>query len=98
MAEWQQGAADDRRRLLESERAGGTLRELRIMVQNRPGTVAELALALGREGVSIEDMALHPAADMRSGAISVWVAGEEQAERARELVRELGYTVSIEPG
>jgi prephenate dehydrogenase len=98
MAGWQQGAADDRRRLLGSERAGGTLQELRIMVQNRPGTVAELALALGREGVSIEDMALYPAADMRSGAISLWVAGSEQAERAMELVRELGYTVSIEPG
>ena len=77
--------------------AGGPLRELRVGVPNRPGIVAELALALGRAGVNIEDMALYPAADMRTGAISLWIAGEEQAERAVELVRELGYAVSVEP-
>jgi prephenate dehydrogenase len=60
--------------------------------------VAELALALGRAGVNIEDMALSPSADMRSGAISLWIAGEEEAKRAVVLVRELGYTVSVEPG
>ena len=39
-------------------------------------------------------MALYPAPDMRSGAVSLWVAGDEQAERAAELVRELGHTVA----
>jgi hypothetical protein len=48
--------------------------------------------------VNIEDMALYPAADMRTGAISIWVAGEGEAERAAELVRELGHTVSIVAG
>jgi prephenate dehydrogenase len=95
---WHGRAAEDRRRLLEAELAGGPVRQLRVVVPNRPGTVAELALALGRAGVNIEDMALYPAADMRSGAISLWVAGEEQADRAEELVRELGYSVSVEPG
>ncbi|MEK6277392.1 MAG: prephenate dehydrogenase/arogenate dehydrogenase family protein [Actinomycetota bacterium] len=99
VAAWHGRAAEDRRRLLEAELAGGELRELRVMVPNRPGTVAELALALGRAGVNIEDMALYPAADMNSGAVSLWVAGDEQAERAAELVRELGHTVSVvEPG
>jgi prephenate dehydrogenase len=98
VAGWHGKAAEDRRQLLEAELAGGPLHELRIGVPNRPGTVAELALALGRAGVNIEDMALAPAADMRTGAISLWVAGEDQAERAVELVRELGYTVSVESG
>jgi hypothetical protein len=71
------------------------LRELRIVVANRPGTIAELALALGEAGVNIEDMALHPAPDMTSGAVSLWVAGPEQAERAAALVRELGHTVTV---
>jgi prephenate dehydrogenase len=97
VSRWHEGAAEDRRALLEAELAGGALHQLRVGVPNRPGTVAELALALGRAGVNIEDMALYPAADMRSGAISLWVAGSEQAERAVELVRELGYTVSVEP-
>ena len=94
VAEWHAAAGEDRRRLLESELSGGELRELRVVVANRPGTIAELALALGEAGVNIEDMALYPAADMTSGAVSLWVAGEDQAARAIELVRELGHSVS----
>ena len=48
-----------------------------------------------RPGVNIEDMALYPAPDMTSGAVSLWVAGDEQAERAAALVRELGHTVTV---
>jgi prephenate dehydrogenase len=95
VAEWHAAAAADRRRLLETELSGGALRELRVVVSNRPGTVAELALALGEAGVNIEDMALYPAPDMTSGAVSLWVAGDGQAARAEKLVRELGHTVSV---
>jgi prephenate dehydrogenase len=94
VAAWHAEAAADRRRLLETELAGGPLRELRVVVANRPGTIAELALALGEAGVNIEDMALYPAPDMTSGAVSLWVAGDEQAARAIALVRELGHTAS----
>jgi len=98
VAAWHAAAGSDRQRLLEADRPGGRLRELRVVVANRPGTVAELALALGEAGVNIEDMALHPAADMRSGAISLWVAGMEQAERAATLVRELGHSATVLDG
>ena len=94
LAEWHRAALADRRRLLETELVGGELCELRVSVTNRPGTVAEIALALGRAGVNIEDMALYPAADMRTGAVSLWVAGPDQAERAESVVSDLGYTVS----
>ena len=73
---------------------GGVLQELRVTVENKPGVVAEIALALGREGVNIEDMALQPAADMRTGAISLWVAGDADAARAVEVMRELGHSAS----
>jgi len=92
---WHAAAGANRRRLGDAELAAGPLRELRVVVANRPGTVAELALALGEAGVNIEDMALHPAPDMRSGAISLWVAGDEQAERAAALVRELGHSATV---
>jgi prephenate dehydrogenase len=95
VAAWHAGAAENRRRLLESESVAGPLLELRIVVANRPGTVAEIALALGEAGVNIEDMALHPAPDMTSGAVSVWVAGTEQAERAAAIVRELGHAATV---
>jgi prephenate dehydrogenase len=95
VSSWHSAAAADRRALLERELAGGPLHELRVRVPNRPGTVAELALALGRGGVNIEDMALYPARDMKTGAVSLWIAGTEQVERAADLVRELGHGVSV---
>jgi prephenate dehydrogenase len=95
---WHAAAGAARRRLLEVERPGDGLRELRVVVANRPGTVAELALALGEAGVNIEDMALHPAADMRSGAISLWVGGDEQAERAATLIQGLGHSATVLAG
>ncbi len=95
LSAWHGAAAEERRRLQEAELSAGPLAELRIVVANRPGTVAELALALGEAGVNIEDMALHPAPDMKSGAISLWVAGEEQTERALELVRGLGHSATV---
>jgi prephenate dehydrogenase len=91
---WQRQAGDARRRLAGAVAAGGELRELRVSVDNRPGVVAEIALALGRAGVNIEDMALYPAADMRTGAISLWVAGPDDATRAAEVVRGLGHTAA----
>jgi prephenate dehydrogenase len=98
IAAWHAAAGEDRRRLVEAESEAGPLRELRIVVANRPGTIAELALALGEAGVNIEDMALHPAPDMTSGAVSLWVGGDEQARRAAELVRGLGHTVTVLDG
>jgi prephenate dehydrogenase len=95
VAGWHAAAAEGRRDLLQAESGQGPLRELRIVVANRPGTVAELALALGEAGVNIEDMALYPAPDMSSGAVSVWVSGAEQAGRAVGLIEGLGHSVTV---
>jgi len=91
---WNDAAAADRRRLLEAQLAGGPLFELRASVPNRPGVVAQLALELGRAGVNITDMALYPAPDMSEGVVALWIAGEEQAGRAEELVGTLGFPVA----
>jgi hypothetical protein len=55
-----------------------------------------VALELGRAGVNIVDMALAPASDMRTGAMSLWIAGDSQAARARELIGALGFPVGTE--
>ena len=94
MAGWQQTAREDRRRLLEADLAGGPVRELVVTVPNRPGIVAQVALELGRAGVNIADMSLAPAPDMRSGSMSLWIAGEDDAVRASSLIEELGYPVA----
>lgn len=93
VARWNDEARDDRRRLLEADLAGGEVIELRVPVPNRPGVVAEVALALGRASVNIVDMGLHPAADGASGTIALWVAGEEAAQAAERMVSELGHPV-----
>jgi prephenate dehydrogenase len=96
VAPWNDAAREHRRALLEADVAGGPVHELRLTVPNRPGIVARVALALGREGVNIVDMALAPAADMRSGAMTLWIAGDGPASRARELIAELGFPVGGE--
>lgn len=93
IADWNDAAAADRRRLSEAQLAGGELTEMRVSVPNRPGVVAQLALELGRAGINISDMALHPAADMRDGVIALWIAGADEARRARQLIGELGFPV-----
>jgi prephenate dehydrogenase len=90
---WNERAAAARRRLLEAQLAGQTLFELRAAVPNRPGVIAQLALALGRAGVNIVDMALYPAPDMSEGVVALWIAGDEQAKRAGSLVAGLGFPV-----
>jgi prephenate dehydrogenase len=91
---WNEAAAADRRALLEAGLEGGAVHELRASVPNRPGVIAEIALALGRAGVNIVDMALSPSADFRQGRVSLWVSGDEHAARAEELVGGLGFPVA----
>src|ERR1700761_506438 len=93
VAAWNDAAADDRRALLEAQLAGGELFELRASVPNRPGVIAQLALALGRGGVNIVDMALYPASDQTEGVVALWIAGEPAADRAQELIGGLGFGV-----
>jgi prephenate dehydrogenase len=94
LAAWNEGARDDRRRLLEADLAGGPVHELRATVPNRPGVIADLALALGRGGVNILDMALHPAPDGSTGVVALWIAGDERARHAVTLLAALGLSVA----
>jgi prephenate dehydrogenase len=86
VADWNERARADRRSLLEAELGDEPVHELRITVPNRPGIVAQVALELGKAGVNIADLALAPAPDMRSGAMTLWIAGDEPAARAAELI------------
>jgi prephenate dehydrogenase len=91
---WNQAARADRDALLGAGLAGGDVHELRASVPNRPGVIADIALALGRSGVNIVDMALSPSADNRQGVVALWVRGDEQADRAEQLIAELRFPVA----
>lgn len=85
---WQQQAQHQRRALLDVGMTGGPLTEIRLVVPNRPGVIADLALTLSRAGINIHDMTLSPQPDFRSGEVALWVA-EEHHTRARTLIDEV---------
>lgn len=87
LAGWQRSAQSDRAKLLERGVGGGPIEEIRLIVPNRPGVVADLALTLGRAGISIQDMSLSPRPDNLSGEVALWVASDDAAE-ARSLIGE----------
>ncbi len=91
---WNERARADREVLLGVGLTGGPLHALRASVPNRPGVIAEIALALGRAGVNILDMALSPSDDNHQGVVALWVGGAESAARAEELIAELGFPVA----
>jgi prephenate dehydrogenase len=93
VTDWNERARADREALLGAGLVGGPVHELRVSVPNSPGVIAEIALALGRAGVNIVDMALSPSEDNRQGVVALWIRGDEHAARAGELIAELGFPV-----
>jgi prephenate dehydrogenase len=91
---WNDAARASREAVLGAGLAGGAVHELRASVPNRPGVIADIALALGRAGVNIADMALSPSEDNRQGVVSLWIGGEEEATLALELISGLGIPVT----
>jgi prephenate dehydrogenase len=91
---WNDSARADRDELLGAGMTGGPVSELRASVPNRPGVIAEIALALGRAGVNIRDMALSPSQDNSQGVVALWIGGEDDAARAEELIGSLGFPVT----
>ena len=91
---WNERAREDREQLLGAGAGGGPVAELRVSVSNRPGVVAEIALALGEAGVNIVDLALAPSEDNRQGVVSLWIGGQQESARAQELIAGLGFPVA----
>jgi prephenate dehydrogenase len=88
LEDWQARSAG-LRAALRTAAAGGELAELHVVVPNRPGVIADIALTLSRAGINIADMSLAPSIDMATGALDLSVpAGHE--DRARALLAELG--------
>jgi prephenate dehydrogenase len=94
VAAWNDRARGDREELLGAGMTGGPVSELRASVPNRPGVLAEIALALGGAGVNIRDMALAPSEDNRQGVVALWIGGEDDVARAEQLIGALGFPVA----
>ncbi len=87
---WQEEAAREHEGLRDAA-AGEEQAELRAIVPNRPGVVADVALTLAGEGINISDMSLAPSPDMATGALALWVPAT-RADRARALLADLGLS------
>ena len=90
---WQAAAAGAPRRAAARPAAhGGPTRELRVVVPNRPGVVAELALTLSRAGINIADMCLSPSPGLRAAARSPSGCPPSDADRAASCSPAWGST------
>ena len=49
---------------------------------------------MDRAGINIVDMALSPSRDGNQGVVALWIRGEEQAQRAVELIAALRIPVA----
>lgn len=89
--------AQEVRRGLSGKIVGDRIVDLVIPVEDRPGSLAEVANALGSAGVNIEDLAMRHHDVEQRGALIVSVSGLSGAERAREVLSARGYTSHLEP-
>ena len=89
---WQAAAGEQRKELVDTALTGGELLELRTVVPNRPGAIAELALAFSNAGVNISDISVAPLPGGATGMVGWWVP-LEQARDASAVVAALGIEV-----
>ncbi len=76
--------------------AKGTIEDLRTLsvpVENKPGVLSEVTVLLGRAGINIEDIEIVHGIDR--GVLKLTVSSQERAEKAKEILKDKGYEVSI---
>ena len=87
-----QSAAAYREEMLEfADITPATLYTVTVRVPDEPGVIARVMTALGEAEINVEDLTLHHMSRSVGGDLEVFVAGEDIAERASELLSGLGY-------
>ena len=93
---WIAAAAATRARL--DEQAYRTdarqLHRIRVRVPDKPGVLARITQTLGAAGINIEDFELRHVSPEYGGVLVVLVAGSENLELARTLLRREGYSAA----
>ncbi len=95
---WIGEAGTRRRELLTAQYTGtGDPHRLLVRIPDRPGIFAAVTQALGAARINIEDFAFRHESPERGGLLTLVVTGEEQAQRASELLEAQGYSVDLAP-
>ena len=98
VARWIGEAGQNRRRLLTGAYGeAGQIHRLLVRIPDRPGVLSAITQALGAERINIEDFELRHDSPERGGAFTLMIAGEEQAQRAADLLESQGYAVDVSP-
>jgi prephenate dehydrogenase len=72
-----------------------TLYRVTVRVPDVPGVIARVMTALGEAGINVEDLTLHHMSRSVGGDLEVFLAGEDVAVRAEDLLNALGYPSRI---
>jgi prephenate dehydrogenase len=70
------------------------LNRIRVRVPDRPGVLARITQILGAAQINLEDFELRHVSPEYGGVLVLLVAGADNAERARELLRREGFAAA----
>jgi prephenate dehydrogenase len=93
---WIGEAATARARMLEYayRTEAKALNRIRVRIPDKPGVLARITQSLGAAGINIEDFELRHVSPEYGGVLVILVAGADQAELARTLLRREGYSAA----
>ena len=93
---WIERAAATRTQMLEHayQTDAKQLHRIRVRVPDKPGVLARITQTLGAAGINIEDFELRHVSPEYGGVLVVLVAGAENLELARTLLRREGYSAA----
>ena len=96
LEQWIERAAATRNRMLEQayRTDAKQLHRIRVRVPDKPGVLARITQTLGAAGINIEDFELRHVSPEYGGVLVVLVAGGENLELARTLLRREGYSAA----
>ena len=70
-----------------------TLHEIRVVAEDRPGVLAEIALTLKKNNININDIEVLKVREGEGGTLRLGFDSEESADHAVVLLTEMGYRV-----
>ena len=99
LAAWVSDAAEARRRSVEAsyDAPAADLWRVAVRLADRPGSMSEIAQALGAARVNIEDLVLDHESTEMGGMIEIVVRGSASRETAERALSGAGYSVLSSP-
>jgi prephenate dehydrogenase len=93
---WIDEAASARNRMLEYayRTEAQMLNRVRVRGPDKPGVLARITQTLGAAGINIEDFELRHVSPEYGGVLVILIAGADNAELARTLLRREGYSAA----